>query len=127
MQLKSTRVLLANGLATDGCPPATKDITEGLLLNCLQTQDKRALSLLYDAYSPALYGVILRIVKSNLVAEDVLQVCFLKIWTNFHSYDSTRGRLFTWLINIARHAAIDKLRSRSYLKELKTHSLAIVS
>ncbi len=65
-------------------------------------------------YSAALYGVILRIVKDEDIAADVLQECFVKIWSSFAAYDAAKGKLFTWLINIARNLAIDKIRSRQY-------------
>ncbi|PSR57266.1 hypothetical protein AHMF7605_11530 [Adhaeribacter arboris] len=95
-------------------------MAETELIQALQAQDSAALTALYQAYSPALYGIILRIVRAEPTAEDVLQECFLKIWITFHLYDQAKGRLFTWLINIARHLAIDKTRSRTYLQELKT-------
>ena len=72
------------------------------------------MTLLYDNYAAAIYGVILRIVKSEAVAEDVMQESFVKIWTSFEQYDAEKGRLFTWIINISRNAAIDKIRSKQY-------------
>jgi RNA polymerase sigma-70 factor (ECF subfamily) len=49
-----------------------------------------------------------------VVAEDVTQECFLKIWTSFGQYNQEKGKLFTWIVNIARNAAIDKIRSKEY-------------
>ena len=89
----------------------------------LRAQDQRALTLLYRNYSAALYGVILRIVKQEEVAEDVLQETFVKIWTAFPSYDEQKGRLFTWMLNIARNLAIDKIRSKQYRVSSKTQPL----
>jgi RNA polymerase sigma factor (sigma-70 family) len=78
------------------------------------------LSWLYDHYCSALYAVILRIVKKEEIAEEVLQDVFVKIWERFDNYDSARGRLFTWLVNIARNQAIDRRRSKEIQKEQKT-------
>ncbi len=75
-------------------------------------RDKSALSELYDRYSPALYGVIVRIVQDEAVAQDVLQEAFMKIWSRMKDYKPQKGRLFTWLLRIARNAAIDKIRSK---------------
>ncbi|WP_233507804.1 RNA polymerase sigma factor [Adhaeribacter pallidiroseus] len=61
--------------------------------------------------------------KGEALAEEILQECFLKIWQSFGQYDPARGKLFTWLINIARHLAIDKIRSRSYLEDLRTQKI----
>ena len=82
-----------------------------------------ALDYLYDHYSAALYGVILRVVKNDEIAEEVLQDVFMKIWNRFGSYDPGKGRLFTWMVNIARHQAIDKTRSKELSQDQKTGGL----
>jgi RNA polymerase sigma-70 factor (ECF subfamily) len=81
------------------------------LLSAVATGDESALGALYDAFSPAIYGVVLRMVEKEELAQEVLQDTFVKIWKNAPSYDSAKGRPFTWMVNIARHAAIDMLRS----------------
>ena len=83
----------------------------------------KAMDLLYDNYSDALYGVILRMVGDEAVAGDVLQEAFVKIWQNSKSYDPDKGRLFTWMLQISRNLAIDKLRSREYSQAKKTEDL----
>ncbi len=89
----------------------------------LQQQDQGAISALYDAYSGALYGVVLRIVQTNELAEQVIQDTFLKAWRNGAQYDATKGRLFTWLLNIARNTAIDATRSAHFKNAQKTGNL----
>jgi RNA polymerase sigma factor (sigma-70 family) len=49
-----------------------------------------------------------------------LQDVFVKIWDRFENYDASKGKLFTWMLNIARNQAIDKTRSREISKEKKT-------
>jgi RNA polymerase sigma factor (sigma-70 family) len=95
---------------------ATKKISlsEEELVSKLKAQDTIAIQALYDMYSGALLGVISRIVPQKEVAEDLLQETFLKIWNSAISYDSTKGRLFTWMMNIARNLSIDKLRSKDF-------------
>ena len=65
-------------------------------------------------------GVISRIIKKEELAEEVLQDVFMKVWDRIESYDPTKGRLFTWMLNIARNQAIDKTRSKEFSKEKKT-------
>jgi RNA polymerase sigma factor (sigma-70 family) len=86
----------------------------------LQNKDRSALEYLYDQYSGALLGVISRIIKKEELAEEVLQDVFLKIWGRIDSYDSSKGRLFTWMLNIARNQAIDKTRSKEFNNDKKT-------
>lgn len=100
-------------------PPAS----ETTLVGQLQARDEKALGLLYDKYSAALYGVALKIVKHQELAEDVLQETFIRIWASFAQYDAAKGRLFTWMLNICRNLAIDKIRSRGYREGLKTQDI----
>jgi RNA polymerase sigma factor (sigma-70 family) len=67
--------------------------------------------------------MIIRIVKNEGVAEEVLQDVFLKIWHRFDNYDSAKGKLFTWMLNLARNLAIDKTRSREIIKSQKTSDI----
>ena len=102
--------------------PYTK-YTEQELVSLLLIQNDQAFSYLYDNYSPALFGVICQIVSDKEIASDVLQDVFINIWRKISSYDKTKGRLFTWMLNIARNAAIDKVRSRPYKDSLKNQPL----
>ena len=97
--------------------------SEQELVSQLLKQNGQAFSYLYDNYSPALFGVINQIISDKEVAADVLQDVFVNIWKKIGLYDDTKGRLFTWMLNIARNAAIDKLRSRSYQDSLKNQPL----
>lgn len=88
--------------------------SEQELVLLLKKQSNSAFNYLYDHYAAALYTIICQIVKDPETANDVLQEVFVNIWKKISLYDETRGRLFTWMLNIARNAAIDKVRSRSY-------------
>ena len=63
-------------------------------------------------------GVIYNIVRDSDVAEEVMQDVFIKAWQNASSYSSEKGRFFTWILNIARNAAIDKTRSKAFKKSV---------
>lgn len=82
-----------------------------VLIQSLKKKDQKAFEELYDRYSGALLGVIVSITGNGESARDVLQESFVKVWKNIHKYDHTKGRLFTWLLNIARNTAIDHLRN----------------
>lgn len=74
--------------------------------------DRISFRKLYDATSPKLFGIILRICKDRGMAEDVLQEAFLRVWRKAGDYDPASGRPLTWIIAIGRNAAIDALRQR---------------
>ena len=98
--------------------------SEGELVSLLQSRDTFAFNYLYDHYANALYGVILPIVNEAEAANDVLQEVFLNIWRKIETYDSSKGRLFTWMLNIARNASIDLLRSKSFQNSRKNQPLS---
>ncbi|WP_229311439.1 RNA polymerase sigma factor [Larkinella rosea] len=77
----------------------------------MKSHSRVAFSHLYDRYAATLLGVISKIVKDETEAEDLLQDTFVKVWKNIHRHDPTKGRLFTWLLNVARNTAFDHLRS----------------
>jgi RNA polymerase sigma factor (sigma-70 family) len=97
--------------------------TETNLVELLKQRDNRAFNYLYEHYSAALYGIVLPIVNETEIANDVLQEVFLNIWRKIESYDPVKGRLFTWMLNIARNASIDTLRSKSFQNSRKNQPL----
>ncbi|WP_421978005.1 RNA polymerase sigma factor [Roseivirga seohaensis] len=98
-------------------------IEEQELILKLKNQDKDALSYVYDKYGAALYGAVQRIVQDDDVTAEVVQDIFLKIWNKIEMYDPQKGRLFTWMLNLSRNAAIDKIRSKEIKRSAKTDSI----
>lgn len=82
--------------------------------------DRQAFRMLYDRTSPKLFGVILRIVRNREMADEVLQETYLRVWQKAASYEAAAGRPMTWLIAVARYAAIDLIRRRSEAR-LRAH------
>ena len=87
-----------------------------------QKKDVKAFEYLYDTYKKSLLGVIFTIVKDDAIAEEILQDAFIKAWNSAYSYNSSKGRFFTWMLNIARNAAIDKTRSKNFKNIQKNQS-----
>ena len=83
---------------------------ESELVEMLKKQDTKAFNYLYDNYSDALYGAVLKMVRNEDVAQDLAQEIFVKIWKNVQQYEVGKGRLFTWMLSIARNSTIDYLR-----------------
>lgn len=98
--------------------------SEQELVASLQQKEGQAFSYLYDNYSGALFGIVNAIVPDRETANDVLQNVFVNIWRKIESYDPSKGRLFTWMLNIARNAAIDELRSKGHRHSQKNMPIA---
>lgn len=89
-------------------------MTQEELLPLLFNKEERAFTIMYNMYSKSLFSVISNLIKETEDAEDTLQEVFVKIWKNIDSYSETKGRFYTWILNIARNTAIDKLRSKDF-------------
>jgi RNA polymerase sigma-70 factor (ECF subfamily) len=98
-------------------------LPEAELIKAIREKQKIGSEALYDMYSASLYGVIIRIVQHEEIAEDLLQDTFLKIWNSFDSYDEKKGRLFTWMVNLARNLSVDKVRSKDFRNSSKNQDI----
>ncbi len=72
--------------------------------------DQRAFEQLYRCTSAHLLGVALHVMQQRERAEDVLQEAFLNVWHSAGSFRAEVASPMTWLINIVRNKAIDRLR-----------------
>ena len=90
-----------------------------LLVQRFQKKDLLAFERLYKMYIDNIRGVINTIVRDGALSEELAQDVFVKVWRNSESYNPSKGRFFTWVLNIARNTAIDKVRSKSYRDQKK--------
>lgn len=91
-------------------------MSTAILIAQFQQKEVKAFEKLYEMYSKSMLGIINNIVRNDDVAEEILQDVFIKAWNNAESYTAKKGRFFTWMLNIARNAAIDYTRSKAYKK-----------
>ncbi|GAA4464357.1 sigma-70 family RNA polymerase sigma factor [Nibrella saemangeumensis] len=89
---------------------------ESTLVEGLRQGHNWAFVALYKHYSPSLLSILLRMVDDPTQAEDLLQDSFIKVWRNIHQYNPTQGRLFTWILNISRHTALDYIAKKNPLR-----------
>jgi RNA polymerase sigma factor (sigma-70 family) len=89
------------------------DKLEQLILQ-FQQKDVKAYEKLYNMYCNSISGVVNTIVKNDDVAQEITQDVFIKAWNKSDSYSAKKGRFFTWILNIARNAAIDYTRSKKF-------------
>lgn len=96
---------------------------EQALIQGLRTRERKVQEYLYEKYSRALFGVISRVIFDRDIAEEVFHDAFMKIINKIDNYDEGKGRLYTWMANICRNAAIDKTRSKEFSKKNKTNTI----
>ncbi len=84
----------------------------------LKSKDETALSLVYDKYSAALYGVIIRMCKDEDAAKNLLQDTFMTIWEKSDRYDFEKGRFYTWAYRIAKNKTLNFLRKPNHLIQI---------
>ena len=79
-------------------------------LHAAARRDRSAFHSLYEASSPRLYGLALRILGRRELAEEVLQESFVAIWHHAAEYESALSAPMTWMTTIVRNRAFDVLR-----------------
>lgn len=84
-----------------------------LLIKKFQQKDSVAFEKLYGMYAENICGVIYTIVKDKERSQELCHDVFIKIWNKSAQYNASKGRFFTWILNIARNTAIDELRSKA--------------
>jgi RNA polymerase sigma-70 factor (ECF subfamily) len=82
------------------------------LMTKVAGRDQTAFEQLYDRYAPVVYTMVLRIVKTPEIAEDLLQEIFLAIWNKSSLFSEARGSVYTWIMSLARHRSFDFLKSK---------------
>jgi len=81
--------------------------------------DEQALAELYRRWSPVVFTLALRSLGDRGDAEDVTQRTFVSAWNSRAGYDSSKARLSTWLIAIARRRIADTFEARAKVQQLQ--------
>ena len=80
------------------------------LLSSIAKGDQAAFEQLYEVTRAQLYGVVMRILRRDDLADEVLQEAYLRVWRNAEKFDPTIASPMSWMIAIARNLAIDNVR-----------------
>jgi RNA polymerase sigma-70 factor (ECF subfamily) len=87
--------------------------SDARLLDRIVARDQSAVGELYDRHGRLLFGLLVRMLRDHGDAEEVLQDVFVQAWTRASTFDASLGSAAGWLIGIARHRAIDRMRSNA--------------
>jgi RNA polymerase sigma factor (sigma-70 family) len=74
------------------------------------SSDERALAELYDRYGRIAYGLALRILRDEALAEDAVQEAFLAVWRQAARFRQERGQARSWLLTLVHRRAVDLVR-----------------
>ncbi len=91
---------------------STVALSERELIALVASDDVSGLAALYDQYSRPVFSLLLRMLQDQQLSEDLTQEVFLRVWQRASSFSADRGRLASWIFQIAHHAAVDEIRRR---------------
>lgn len=92
-----------------GSRPNLSQQNDEALLQLVAQRSLPAYDLLYRRHSQVMYNLIVRIVRDQATAEDLLQDVFWQIWENANQYRGS-GAALAWMMRVARNRALDQLR-----------------
>src|SRR5438105_12225905 len=72
--------------------------------------DHDALAELYDRYGRVAYGLALRVLRDEALAEDAVQEAFLSLWRGASRFIPERGKASTWILTLVHRRAVDLVR-----------------
>jgi len=87
------------------------------VLEAVARGDRQAFARLYERTSAKLYGICLRLLRSEAEAEDLLQDVYVTVWQKAERFDAAKASPVTWLAVLTRNKGIDRLRKRSTKSE----------
>lgn len=96
--------------AVPATAPAATEAQLVAWIGAIGDRDERALTALYDATFPRVFGLVQRIVRSAALAEEVVEDAYFQVWRQAVRFDPARGKALVWLLAMARSRAIDALR-----------------
>jgi RNA polymerase sigma-70 factor (ECF subfamily) len=103
---------------------ADQDAIAEIMARCA-LKDQRAFRELYRLTSAKLYAVVLRIVRREDWAEEVLQESFVNIWNHIGEYTSAKSAPLTWMTAIVRNRALDWLRRPNFERGDEDYDLLV--
>jgi RNA polymerase sigma factor (sigma-70 family) len=85
-------------------------LSDGALLSLIASSDEAALAELYDRFGGVAYGLALRILRDEALAQDAVQEAFLAVWRTADRFLAERARASTWVLTLVHRRAVDLVR-----------------
>ena len=91
--------------------PAQRDAGLDTLLGQVAQGDTAAFERLYDEVAGPVYGLAVRILRDSAQAEEIAQEVLIQVWRKAAAFDPSRGGAMTWIMTLAHHRTVDRVRS----------------
>src|SRR5882762_10402648 len=91
-------------------PRSFAHLSDEAVVALLARSDESALAELYDRFGRIAYGLALRILRDEGLAEDAVQEAFLTVWRSSARYMPERGKASTWVLTLVHRRAVDLVR-----------------
>ncbi|WP_035775954.1 ECF RNA polymerase sigma factor SigK [Arthrobacter sp. H5] len=109
--MTTTQSRAAPGLRELSAAADTIPVDLAMLLHRVGQGDRSAFADFYGHTSSRVHGLVRRIVRDSDLSEDVTQEIYLQVWTGAGEYDHSLGTPWAWLMTLAHHRSVDKVRS----------------
>jgi RNA polymerase sigma-70 factor (ECF subfamily) len=100
-------IIAINSAAQQGII-AAQATSDEMLLDCIAGGDRNAMHIFYCRHNVRVFRFVLRIVRDNATAEDLVSQAFLDVWRTAGQFER-RSQVSTWLLSIARFKALTAL------------------
>jgi RNA polymerase sigma-70 factor (ECF subfamily) len=85
-------------------------LSDEALVALAARSEQTALAELYDRYGRTAYGLALRVLRDQALAEDAVQEAFLTVWRTASRFMPERGKASTWILTLVHRRAVDAVR-----------------
>ena len=85
-------------------------MSDEALLSLVARSDDTALAELYDRFGRVAYGLALRILRDDALAQDAVQEAFLAVWRSADRFIAERAKASTWILTLVHRRAVDTVR-----------------
>ena len=111
-KLRDTPTLVGSPEVRGGAGPGRplEHATDEELLGLVARSDDLALAELYDRFGGVAYGLALRILRDDALAQDAVQDAFLAVWRSAAAFLPERARPSTWILTLVHRRAVDLVR-----------------
>ena len=86
--------------------------SDEVLIGRIANGDRLAMQVLFARHHVRVYRFVLRLVRNEATAEDLISEVFLDVWRQAGRFEG-RSAASTWMLSIARFKALSSLRKRT--------------